>query len=249
MLLILLQISKDTSGAAGGSELVRVKLTVIVTTLEFDADQGILRVSGKVCKENPHVKKGAFHTLELGPASAHGSAATRGLASVFTIQKECWDSEFLRRINEASKPASNAEVLGMAMSTSQATICLVTEHMTVVRKTLEPHIPKARGDGTGRKAAIASYFEQAYRAMKEAAGKRFPSLKLVVLAGPGFTKNDFFAFAMDHVRRAMFFLAAAIQRPYPGMDCAAYACSTCPAYEKLCCVPPHRRRQSWATGR
>jgi protein pelota len=193
------QVAKDTSGAAGGSELVRVNLTITVASLVFDADNGILRVSGKVCKENPHVKKGAFHTLELGPASAHGTSATRGLASVFTIGKDCWDSEFLRRISEASKPASNAEVLGIAMSTSQATICLVTEHMTVVRKTLEPHIPKARGDGVGRKTAMIKYFEQAYVAMKEAAGKRLPSLKLIVLAGPGFTKNEFFTFAMDHV--------------------------------------------------
>lgn len=176
---------------------MRINLSVAVENIVFDTDLGELRVSGKVVNENPHVKKGSYHTLELGAAGASRSAA-----HIFTLYKSSWDAESLRRLREASKPGANSDIIGIAISSTQAVVCLVSEHMTIVRASFEPHIPRARGDGSGQKKAVEALYGTIYEALLSTAEGRFADLKLVIVAGPGFMKSAFFDFAMAKVRQA-----------------------------------------------
>lgn len=59
-----------------------------------------LQISGKVTSENPHVKKGAFHTLDLE------------VGRDFTIVKQVgeWDSVMRERIREMTELGRGAEV-------------------------------------------------------------------------------------------------------------------------------------------
>ena len=57
-----------------------------------------LSISGRVTSENPHVKMGAFHTLDL--------EANRDVR----IEKDEWDSIAINRIDESCVPGRGAEV-------------------------------------------------------------------------------------------------------------------------------------------
>jgi protein pelota len=185
-----LQVSRESAtGGTTGTERVTVRLGVKVEAIEFDADSATIRVKGKVCSENKYVKMGAYHTLDLGAASAlHGSNA-------FEIEKECWDAAVLARLKVAADVTSGADVIAVALAPSEAQVCLVTQHMTVVRAKLEPHIPKARGDGSARRKAVQAFFGTLTDAMLSALPRdRFDEVKAIVIAGPGFLKNDFVEF-------------------------------------------------------
>lgn len=104
--------------ATGSSEShrVRLNLTLAVTRITWspstsssDQSQGAdpsqnqgasLQISGRVTSENPHVKLGAFHTLDV--------EANRDVR----IEKdvEGWDSVALSRVEESCVPGRGAEV-------------------------------------------------------------------------------------------------------------------------------------------
>jgi protein pelota len=59
-----------------------------------------LHVSGRVTSENPHVKKGAFHTLDL--EVGRDFTIIKGIGS--------WDSVARQRIKEMTEPGRGADV-------------------------------------------------------------------------------------------------------------------------------------------
>lgn len=94
----------DTSATAAASSSTSTPeaLTTAPTTgvASSAAGTATLHVSGKVSSENPHVKKGAFHTLDLE------------VGRDFTIIKQAgeWDSIARDRIREVTEPGRGAEV-------------------------------------------------------------------------------------------------------------------------------------------
>jgi protein pelota len=107
-------------------------------------------VIGRVTNENPHVKLGAFHTLDI--------EANRDLKLI----KEKWDSVALERVQEACVEGRGAEVGAIvcgegndsanackdafcsSITKGTAALCLLSEHMTVVRQRLEVPVPRKR---------------------------------------------------------------------------------------------------------
>jgi protein pelota len=59
------KLQKVTATGTTSNSRVKLTLTVEVVKVDFEPKAGKLRLSGKVVSENPHIKKGAFHTLEL----------------------------------------------------------------------------------------------------------------------------------------------------------------------------------------
>eukprot|EP00887_Chlorella_sp_A99_P003861 scaffold11.g3861.t1 len=67
------------SGTGADSERVKLKLTVAVEGVEYDAEGQQIRLKGKNLTENEHVKLGAYHTLELDLQRAFTLQARRFL--------------------------------------------------------------------------------------------------------------------------------------------------------------------------
>jgi hypothetical protein len=97
-----------------------------------------LHVSGPVSSENPHVKKGAFHTLDLE------------VGRDFTIVKleGEWDSIARERIREVTEPTRGAEVGAILCGEGMANICLITNHTTIIRQRIDVPVPRKRKGGT-----------------------------------------------------------------------------------------------------
>lgn len=168
-----------------------MSLTIEVTKVEFDTDSLEVRISGPNREESEHVRMGAHHTITLE------------VGLQFRLQKNCWDQIMLDRLEVATHPEREAEVMAVLMaSTGIAHICLVTEYLTLTRAKIDVNIPKKRGGGSSHhhSKAVTKFYEAIYQALLRHAD--FTSIKCVLLASPGFVKDDFYQYMLaESVRR------------------------------------------------
>lgn len=144
-----------------------------------------LQVSGRVVEENAFVKMGAFHTLDLE------------LNRSLTVTKDVWDSIHLERLAEASDVGSRAEVGAVVLGEGTAIVCLLTEHMTVVRQRIEVPQPRKRKgiSATTGDRSLAKFYAQVYSAILKLVS--LPALRLIILASPGFIREGVYDFLFE----------------------------------------------------
>ena len=175
------KVVKESSTGSTTSQKKRVMLTIQVSKVDFDPDVLQLRISGQVTSENDIVRMGAHHTL------------TVELNSNFSITKDVWDQIYLDRIEEAVNPERQAEIAAVVMQTGLAHVCLVTGALTVTKARIETNIPKKRSGYTNHHTkAINKFYEALYQAILRHVD--FAKVKVVLLASPGFVKDDFFQY-------------------------------------------------------
>lgn len=163
------EVTSATGGALGGG----------------GGEGATLQVSGRVVSENPHVKMGAFHTLDL--------ETNRQL----TITKDSWDSIHLERLSDSSDVGQRAEVGAVVLGEGTAVVCLLTEHMTVVRQRIDVPLPRKRKglpSSAGDKSLGRFHF-QVYNAVLKLIS--LPALRLIILASPGFTRESVYDFLFE----------------------------------------------------
>ena len=138
----LAQTSDAAPGTSGASAsgASTPELTTAPTTGASSSTAGTatLHVSGKVSSENQHVKKGAFHTLDLE------------VGRDFTIIKQEgeWDSIARERIREVTEPGRGAEVGAIVCGEGLANICVITNHTTIIRQRIDVPTPRKRKGGS-----------------------------------------------------------------------------------------------------
>jgi protein pelota len=177
-------------GATGTTESmrVRVKLELAVVSVDFDTSAGVLHVNGRNHSENKHVKKGAFHTIDL----VHGTP--------FSVTKSNWDSIYLSRIDVACDPVNYADVAVIVLQEGLAHLCLLTPSMTITKAKIEVSIPrKRRGHNSGRDKAITQFHAALVEAVQ--LHVNFDVVKAVLVASPAFYKDEFAAFMWKEAHR------------------------------------------------
>ena len=184
----LRKVSRETNTGSVSSSKVRTSLTVKVERVDFDPDSLQVRISGRNVEESNHVKLGAYHTLTLE------------VDKNFQVEKECWDRIYLDLIEEACNPERGAEIAALAMQPGLAHLCLVTGSVTVTKSKVETNIPKKRAGNSSHSKSIIKFYEACYQAVLRHVD--FDKVKCVVLASPGYVKNDFFKYLLEEsVRR------------------------------------------------
>lgn len=192
-------IRTGTTGSVTSSR-VRLDLSVAIEDAEFDGKGLTVRLRGRVAKENNYVRMNSYHTLDVG------------LDQRLTITKDRWDAVHLDVIESACNPDINADVVAILLSSVTgasgrgcANICSVTEHLTTVRATVEVTIPKrrtGRPDGVGK--AVEKFYKGVYDAMmrtifsQDTDGNK---IKLILIASPGFTRDDFWEYLLAESAR------------------------------------------------
>ena len=83
-----------------------------------------------------------------------------------------------------------ADVAAVVMQEGLANVCLLTPSMTHVKQKIEATIPK-KGKAMlySRDKLMASFYEKVFVAMRQAVD--FEKVKCVLIAGPGFVKDEF----------------------------------------------------------
>lgn len=174
------KLVKESATGSTTSNKIRLNLTIRVERAQFDPDTCVLRLSGKICEESEHVKMGAYHTLDLE------------LNRNFTLAKNMWDTVLLDRLDECCDPVKQAEVAAVVLQPGLANVCLLTGAMTLVRQRIEVPIPKKRAGNVAHDKALQRFYRSTYEALLRHID--FAQVKAVLLASPGFAKDDFFAF-------------------------------------------------------
>jgi protein pelota len=101
---------------------VHTNLTIRVTKLDFDSSAAQLHVSGTITVENPYVKLGGYHTLDLE------------LQRPFTIEKgDGWDSIALEQLKDSLDSKKRATIWAVIMEEGKANICYTDQTKALTR--------------------------------------------------------------------------------------------------------------------
>ncbi|CAB9511269.1 Protein PELOTA [Seminavis robusta] len=176
------KVVKESSTGSTTSSKKRLMLTIKVERIEFDSDVLEVRLSGTNVGENELVRLGAYHTLTL---EKHQN---------FSIDKDCWDPIFLGILDEAANPDQQAEVAAVVMQPGLAHVCLITGNLTVTKGRIETNIPKKRTGSSQQSKAIQRFFNAVYQSILR--NVDFTRIKVILLASPGFVKDDFWNFLL-----------------------------------------------------
>ncbi|CAG8618543.1 3995_t:CDS:10 [Paraglomus brasilianum] len=183
------RVQNESATGSVESHRVRTTLTITVETIDFDSQAGILRIKGRNIVENKYVKLNAYHTIDLE------------LNRNFTLIKPEWDIISLERVEEACDITKQADVAAVVLQEGLANLCLVTQNMTLVRQRIEQSIPrKRRGSVTNHEKnltettqqGLQKFYEQVMQAIIRHVN--FDIVKVIILASPGFTKDQLFEF-------------------------------------------------------
>ncbi|XP_073117741.1 protein PELOTA 1 isoform X2 [Elaeis guineensis] len=155
--------------ASGGrdAERVKLKLEIKVESVDYDKEGPVLRIRGKNILENEHVKIGQFHTLEIEPHRP------------FVLRKDIWDSMALDVLQQACDPSASADLAVILMQEGLAHLFLIGKSITTTRSRIETSIPRKHGPAiAGYESALLKHID-------------FKVVRCVVIASPGFTKDQF----------------------------------------------------------
>jgi protein pelota len=159
------------------SQRIRLTLNISVEKLDFDAQAVMLRLNGRVVLKNEHVPVGSYHTIDLA------------LFRNFTLIKSEWESVFLDRISNICDVDQRAEIVAVVMQEGVATICLVTEYLTVVKEKVEVNIPKKKKNYTSaHEKSFEKFFDQILKVLDTI---NCDVVKCLIIAGTGDLKDEF----------------------------------------------------------
>ena len=183
----------------------RMMLTIEVHAVDYDSAACALRVKGRTIEENEFVKKGrprVSHASNHVPSVASGSHHTLDLElhNAFVLSKHEWDSIALDRVDMACNPAHQADIAAIVMHEGLANVCLITEHLTINRQKIEHTIPRKR---KGLCAQHDKGMERFFDAILAAITKHinFAVVKVVIVASPGFIKDQFYQYMLTKAAR------------------------------------------------
>ena len=140
-----------------------------------------LHISGRVTSENPHVKLGAFHTLDI--------EANRDVR----IEKaDGWDSIAKSRVEEAIVPGKGAELGAVVCGEGVAAFCLLSQHMTLVTHRLSVPVPRksAASGASQHEKGLAKFYANLYDAFVRHIPYGNVGLKAIVIASPGWVRDS-----------------------------------------------------------
>jgi len=181
------KIQKEGSTGSVQTESKKITLTIEVKSIEYDAAGDCIRFSGKNCEENQWVKMGAHHTLDIE------------LNNKLTLGKECWDFMYLQSLDAATDVHKTSEVAVVLLEAGTANFHLLTAVLAKDVHRVSVALPRKRLTTTGYDKAIIRFFEQVYSGIRDHIS--LDLVKCVVLAGPGFVKDDYLTWMLQRANQ------------------------------------------------
>ncbi|RDW75134.1 protein DOM34 [Coleophoma cylindrospora] len=184
------RVTTESATGSTNSKRIRTTLLIQVTSIDFDSFAGQLHVSGRVASENEWVSVGAYHTLDLE------------LERQFTLEKPSgWDSVALDVVKESLRELSEGTIPAVVMQAGLANICLITEHQTVLKQTVEVPIPGKRGgESAVHDKALEKFYKTTLETLQRHVDISQPG-RMLLLASPGFIASGFQKFIFEEAKR------------------------------------------------
>ncbi len=154
-------------------EQKEVVVKIDVEKIELDRGAQKLRINGRIVSGRPeeYIKIGGYHTLNIGSRD------------VIEIEKKEWKSYILRRIKQAVDDTKRPRLAIVAMDEEKATFAYVKGYGIDVITEIYSHLSKRMKEKDFLKTR-EDYFKEIINGIGNL------DVEIVVLAGPGFTKDD-----------------------------------------------------------
>eukprot|EP01012_Entosiphon_sulcatum_P046329 TRINITY_DN6219_c0_g1_i1.p1 TRINITY_DN6219_c0_g1~~TRINITY_DN6219_c0_g1_i1.p1 ORF type:complete len:421 (+),score=98.76 TRINITY_DN6219_c0_g1_i1:99-1361(+) len=185
------KVIQESATGTTAAQKRHIVVQIRVDTIDYDAAGGELRVKGQNQLESEFIKMGAYHTCEI--------EVNRKL----TLEKSAWDAVHLETLEEACDETRHADLAAVIMQEGLANVCLITPNLTLVRQKIETNIPRKRKAGaSSHDKGMQRFYENILQAIRRHV--RWDVVKVVLLASPGFVKDDFFKFMLEEAQKREF---------------------------------------------
>ncbi len=162
---------RASEGDVGEQKEVTIRLQV--ERAEVDKSADMLRITGKIVGGHPEefIRMGSYHTINLGAGE------------IIDIQKPEWKDYLLKRIKQAMLDSKKPKLGIIVMDDELATIAYVKGYGIEILSQLYSKLSKRMKEKDFEKQK-----EQYFNDLIKSANNM--KVDIVVLAGPGFTKDD-----------------------------------------------------------
>ncbi|ESS30382.1 putative Pelota [Toxoplasma gondii GAB2-2007-GAL-DOM2] len=174
------KLQRESDTGAVSSEVKKITLNILVKKTDYEGDGDMLRIAGQVIDENPYVKIGSHHTLDIS------------LHTKVTLYKEYWDRFFLDKLQEAIDPHRSAEVQVVLIESGLCQVFLLSSSLGKLVAKVTAAMPKQRGPFSNYEKVKKRFFEDVFSSL--VVHTNFETVKCVLIAGPGFMKDEFLEF-------------------------------------------------------
>ncbi|NHJ87217.1 MAG: mRNA surveillance protein pelota [Asgard group archaeon] len=181
-----IRVNEEDARADKG-ERVSMILTIDVEDVNFHEFANRLRIKGKIT-EGPDdlISYGTYHTINVD------------VGTMITIYKESWSRVDVDRIENAVKKSASAKAIIVAIDDSEATIGAVSSFSSSILVNFKERIPKKSGTKEKlRLEMIQKFYSKLTFAIEEAIASKVTDASVMVLAGPGFTKDNYYRYLKE----------------------------------------------------
>ena len=176
------KIAIERGGSSVESERKTFTINLLIEKAEYDAVSASIRYAGKNCGESEYVRMGQHHTMSVT------------VGDQLTICKAEWDSASKDVLTEALDISRRASVIVVLMDAGVTNMYMLTSVLMKDLAKVIVHVPKRKSASSGHDKAMQKFFEQTARSMQS--NIRFDVVSCIVVAGPGFVKDDFMKYLL-----------------------------------------------------
>ena len=152
-----------------------------IENISFHLFTGKLRLTGVITKgKDDLVPLGSHHTLEVK------------LNTPITIKKSRWPKWAIKRLNQAIEASKKLSAIIVVLEDDTAQLGLMRQFGIEYYGPIKGHVSGKRIIDKNRQKNIVQFYEKVIESIT-----KFDSIQNIVIAGPGFVKNDFYDYLKD----------------------------------------------------
>ena len=152
-----------------------------IENISFHLFTGKLRLTGVITRgPEDLIPLGSHHTLEVK------------LNVPLTIKKERWPKWAVKRLNQAIDASKKLSAIIVVLEDDTATLGLMRQFGIEYYGPIKGHVSGKRIIDKNRQKNITQFYEKVIESIV-----KFDSIQNIVLAGPGFVKNDFYDYIKE----------------------------------------------------
>lgn len=152
-----------------------------IENVSFHLFTGKLRLTGVITRgPEDLIPLGSHHTLEVK------------LNAPLTIKKERWPKWAIKRLNQAIEASKKLSAIIVVLEDDTATLGLMRQFGIEYYGPIKGSVSGKRIVDKNRQKSIVQFYEKVIESIE-----KFDSIQNIVIAGPGFVKNDFYDYLKD----------------------------------------------------
>ena len=152
-----------------------------IENVSFHLFTGKLRLTGVITRgPEDLIPLGSHHTLEVK------------LNTPITIKKERWPKWAIKRLNQAIEASKKLSAIIVVLEDDTATLGLMRQFGIEYYGPIKGNVSGKRIVDINRQKNIVQFYEKVVESIE-----KFDSIQNIIIAGPGFVKNDFYDYLKD----------------------------------------------------